>query len=163
MKKEEWKPNFNEGNLGINPFVSELTIVVSTLAMKSQYRKDKDGDIVPLTREVESDASCKVYNSSSRRLKMCQLSSGAKSLLLWIIYEAESGKDFLWVNRIRYQRENEISSPNTYRSAINELIENGWVCRTKVAAVYWINPALFFNGNRVVKFSKNVVERELKK
>lgn len=159
-KKERGKrPNFNEGNLGVNPFVQDLEIKVSVLELRGQYKKDKDGVYLPASREAENDTSTRVYNSSSRRLKMCKLSTSAKGLLLWLIYEADGGKDYLWLNRVRYQDENGISSPTTYRTAINELIEKGWVSRTKVGGVYWINPALFFNGNRITKFSKNVIER----
>lgn len=153
------KPNFSEKNLGKSPFLSSLQITVSSIHMKGQYIKDKDDEWMPVYREAESDTSCRVYNSSERRLKMSKLSSSAKGLLLWIIYEAENNKDYLWVNRKRYQEENGIASPTTFRSAINELIGEAFICRTKVGAVYWINPALFFNGNRVKTFSDKVVER----
>lgn len=154
------KPKFNEEMLGDNPFIANLIISVTQVEFKGQYKKDKDGDVVPYVGDIENDTCTRVYNSSDRRLRMSNLTSGAKGLLLWIIYEADAGKDYLWVNRVRYMEENNIKSVNTYRAAINELISTSFVNRTIVGGVYWINPALFFNGSRKDRFPKNVKKRK---
>lgn len=155
------KPKYNAEMLGENPFVQNLVINVSQVKFVGQYKKDKDDTILPYVGDIENDTSTRVYNSADRRLRMSSLTSGAKGLLLWIIFEAESGKDYFWLNRVRFMDENKIKSVNTYRAAINELISMSYVSRTVVGGVYWINPALFFNGNRVLKFPHNVKKRKL--
>lgn len=160
LKKREFKPNYNEAMLGINPFLDHLVIEVNSFEFKHQYKKDKDGDLLPVVGEVEAERKTSLYVASEKRLRANKLSPRAKELYLWLLYEADNGKDYLWLNRVRYMKENDINSPTTYRSAINELISNGFVSRTVVGAVYWLNPALFFNGNRIVKFPKNLEHRK---
>lgn len=157
--KREFKPKFNQELLGVNPFVDSLKIPVSLLEFKSQYKKDKDGILLPVVMEVEYDKICKVYIDSERRLKTNELSPRAKELLLWLYYETKPNEDYLWIHRTRYMKENNISSPNTYRAAVNELITHGFIVRTVVNAVYWINPALFFNGNRITKYPTKIIHR----
>ena len=155
-KKREFKPLFNEDLLGENPFVRSLVVQVSQIEYKSQFKKDKDGDLLPVIGELEYEKICKVIVSPERRLKTNKLSPRAKELLLWLLYEADTNKDYLWINRVRYMNENNISSLTTYRSAVNELITNCFIVRSVVNAVYWINPDLFFNGNRINKFKDNI-------
>lgn len=149
-------PLFNEALLGGNPFVENLVVEVSQIEYKHQFKKDKDGDIVPVIGELEYEKFCRVMISPERRLKTTKLSPRAKELLLWLLYEADNNKDYLWINRVRYMKENEIASMNTYRAAVNELIANCFITRSVVNAVYWINPDLFFNGNRITKFKQNL-------
>jgi|SRR5215217_2825040 len=159
LKKREFKPNYNEAMLGVNPFLDNLVIEVSEVAYKNHYKKDKDGDLIPMISEVESEKKCSLFVASEKRLRANKLSPRAKELYLWLLYEADNGKDYMWLNRVRYMKENDISSPTTYRSAINELISSGFVTRTVVGGVYWLNPALFFNGNRIIKFPSKVKHR----
>jgi len=159
IKKREFKPTYNEAMLGRNPFLDTLTVEVSAVEYKNQYVKDKDGIILPKIGEVEYERKTSIYVASEKRLRSNSLTPRAKELYLWLIYEADSGKDYLWLNRVRYMSENNIASPTTYRSAINELIKEGFVSRTVVGGVYWLNPSLFFNGNRIIKFPKNIKHR----
>lgn len=156
VKKREFKPLFNEELLGTNPFTEQLVVYVSKIEYKGQYKKDKDGDLVPVFGEIEYEGLCKIYVSAEKRKKTNSLSTRAKELLLWLIYEVNTNEDFIWINRVRYMQENKISSMNTYRAAVNDLIFHGFIIRSVVNAVYWINPALFFNGNRIKKYSKNI-------
>ena len=41
------------------------------------------------------------------------------------------------------------ASKATYHRALNELIEAGFIVRSKLEHRYWINPAIFFIGSRV--------------
>lgn len=158
-KKREFKPKFNEELLGDNPFSLQLQIPVNIKEFHNQYKKDKDGDLVPVFSELEADKACKVYIDSERRLRTNKLSPRAKELLMWLFYEVKAGQDYLWLNRVRYMSENNISSPNTYRSALNELITNGFITRTVVNAVYWINPSIFFNGSRIAKYPMRIIHK----
>ena len=155
-KKREFRPKFNEELLGDNPFALKLQIQVNIKEFHDQYKKDKDGDWIPVFSELEADKACKVYVDSERRLRVNKLSPRSKELLMWLFYEVKSGQDYLWLNRVRYMDENNISSPNTYRTALNELITGGFITRTVVNAVYWINPSIFFNGSRIRKFPNSI-------
>jgi hypothetical protein len=58
-------------------------------------------------------------------------------------------------------QENKISSLNTYKDAIKELIKYGFVNSTTVQDVYWINPEFFFKGDRLKKYSSNVKKEDI--
>lgn len=145
--------------MGLNPFLGNLKIQVNKVTFERQYQKDKDGEWMPVEKDLEVDNSCRVYVGKDRRLKMINLSARAKDLLLWIIYEAESQSEWLWINKHRYMAESGVSSINTYKSALVELIKNGYLISSVVKDTYWINPDYFFSGNRVNKFPKNIVRK----
>lgn len=149
------KPSYNEKDLGVNPFVSSLVIHVNEIAFKQNYQKDED-IIVPKFGRVEVDVSCRVYISASRRKLMNELSSRAKELLLWVIYEVDPNKDYMWLNKRRYMEESGIASINTFKAALKDLIAKGFICPSTVSGIYWINPAIFYSGNRITSYPKNV-------
>lgn len=153
------KPTIEQDKLGINPFLSNLKIPVHAVKMAGQYKKDKDGILLPLEVDLESDSSCRVYVDASRRRQMITLSARSKDLLLWVIYETDAGKEWIWVNYKRYMSECNVSSYNTYKKAIRDLVGKNFIQMTIVQHVYWINPHLFFNGSRVNRFPENVIKK----
>jgi hypothetical protein len=46
------------------------------------------------------------------------------------------------------------SAKNTIFNAISELIENKFIARTRTSNVYFINPSIFFNGDRLILFTE---------
>ena len=150
------KPKFTEKTLGINPCVnSGFVIPVNKIEFVDQYKLDTDGLFLPLKLEVEAIPYSKIYITADRRLIISKLSSAGKELYLWILYEIESSKDYLWINKNRYMLEN-TTSLNTFKKALDELIRYALLAYTVVKEVYWINPDFFFKGDRVSKYPKNV-------
>jgi hypothetical protein len=117
-------------------------------------------DIGDFPYEVSNqrEGFCKLYCSPEKRLLTNRLSLRAKEMLLWIQYEIDHGKDFLWMNKKRYMEELEIKSINTYKEALKELIRHGFITPTLASDYYWINPDFMFKGDRVKKYPKNVVK-----
>ena len=154
------KPVFIESQLGNNPFVKTLVIPVYTLVFEQQFKKDKDGDFLPVKKKVDYNSIAKLYNSSSNRLHINQLPISSKELLLWIIFELEAGKDYIWINKKRYMEEVKIKSINTYKSAIAGLLHEDFrlLKPTIIEDVYHINPEFFFCGDRVGKYPNNIKE-----
>lgn len=153
------KPEIDREKLGNNIFLTNLKIPVNKLTLHGQYKADKDGDILPVEIELERDMSVRVYIDSARRKQMVALSARGKDLLLWLVYELEGGKDYIWINKDRYMNECGVKSYNTYKEAVNELVRNSFIQATTVSRVYWINPHLFFNGSRINAFPDNVVRK----
>lgn len=153
------KPEIDIEKLGVNPFLSNLVIPVSAVTMAGQWKRDKDGIMLPVEVDLDRDDMCRVYVGSGRRKQMAGLSARAKDLLLWVIYETETGCDYLWVNYRRYMKENGVKSYNTYITAVRELVGHSFIQLTIVQHVYWINPHLFFNGSRINKFPDKVVRK----
>lgn len=143
-------------DLGKNPFTSALVIVTVRVNLDS-FKSDGE-DMLPATQRLEKDEFCKFYCSSERRLSLNKISLRGKELLLWVLFELKYGEDFIRLNKVRYMRENGISSVNTFKDALKDLIRNGILATTVETDVYWINPFYFFKGNRVNKFKQNVIE-----
>lgn len=155
------KPKFEETDLGDNPFLLSLKIKVNKIQTSDKYKvygKDAGDDAIfeLASFEYESTSYCKLFSDADRRVRMVSLKPRAKDLLLWLMYEIKPGKDWIWLNKVRYMEENEIGSINTYKEALKDLIKKGYLNKTVVADTYWINPHFFFNGNRIKSFPDNV-------
>lgn len=148
------KPKFKMSELGINPCTTSLIIPVNELEFKGQYKKD--GDVfINASKEVEATPYAKIYITAERRKLVAGLSSSAKELYLWIMYEIDPSEDALWINKQRYMEENN-TSLNTYKKSVEELIRYAFIAYTIVKDVYWINPDFFFRGDRVNKYPTKI-------
>ena len=154
------KPKFDCKTLGVNSFVinSGFVIPVNKLEFVDQYKLELDGTLLPLKLEVEATPYVKVYITPERRLIISKLSPAGKELLLWLMYELETGKDYLWINKSRFMLENS-TSLNTYKKAVDELVRYGMLAFTVVKDVYWINPDFLFKGDRISKYPKNIQKK----
>jgi hypothetical protein len=144
------KPVFTEKDLGYNPTVNELVIPVVMLATSKM--KEVDGIKVLEEVELEYTQYTKVFKTPQLRAYVNNLSDKAQRLYLWLMYEIETGKDYLWINRTRYMEESGIKSITTVTNALNELHRYAFIVPTIIKDVYWINPQLFFSGSRIKKY-----------
>lgn len=150
MKKGSRKlmPKFDECQLGSNLFASKENLKVRVVDV---YDKDKDKEV-----SYENDSYCKLFSTPDRRLDVSVLSPSGKSLLIWIMYELDGGKDYFWFNRERYMKECGIKSPTTVTTALKEL-NNKFIQPSNVREIYFINPHFFFTGSRLIKYKDNIV------
>lgn len=124
----------DKDKLGLNPFLISLTV----------------------EEDEATEPFCRVFTDDKLRARMGKLTPRGKDLLWWLIYEVEEGKDWVELDKKLYMEECGVSTMNTYRAAVNDLIGGGYINKTVVTDVFWINPALFFNGSRVAAFPNNV-------
>jgi hypothetical protein len=159
------KPDIDEGTLGINPFIGNLKIIASVVKSEDRYKLHDKNSSEPIFEyanyEFEYTPYCKVFSDSKRRLHVNKLTTRAKDLLLWLMMEIDKNKDYIWINKERYMSECGVNSMNTYRAAIGDLVEYGFITRTKEMNTYWINPNYFFNGNRLTKYPDNIIKRSI--
>ena len=87
------------------------------------------------------------------------LSAKAKDLLWFIVYELKAGRSYVVVNVKRYLEEVKVSR-KTYRRAVLDLIAASIIAPTSITNVFYINPAMFFNGSRIKKFPEKVLTIE---
>jgi hypothetical protein len=159
------KPLFTELDLGMNPIVTgqDFQIRFRELSHKKTYT-DVEAGTGKLISSVDTDEVysvevekyTKVFNRSAYRIHIMALPSRARDLYLWLIYEADPGKDYIWINKQRYMEECDVSL-NTYKAAVSDLIKSIVIVPSAVTQVYWINPLFFFNGNRLQKFKEKLV------
>ena len=167
MGRKRINPIYNRENLGINPFVAG-SFNIEAVKVRNKRKIADVTDLVAnsdaviteineynYTSILEKETYCKVFNRSTLRIHIGSLTTKARDLFLWIIYEKESGDDLIAINVDRYRLEFNVSY-NTYRAALDELIFQGILALTSVDRLYWINPLFIFSGNRIKKYPNNV-------
>lgn len=158
MNKKELKDNALLKN---NPLISQdFKIVVNKLTDKRSYQRHEDGLFLKKEFYFEITPMTKIFKTPLHRRLIGLLSDNAKCLLYWIFFEIQANQDFVLINKTRYLKENNIKSLNTYKNAINELHAELVICPSPVKDVYFINPRLFFCGNRVKNYPANVITYE---
>ena len=158
VKRTKWKakPKFNENDLGKNPFEERFIIHVREIVFKNQYTRDADGILNPVTLELEKEPMTKVYSSPILRKIIMGLPNKAKEMFLFLMYDCDYGKDYIWINRERYMEETGITASNTVVSSLKILHAQNIIIPTIYKDVYWLNPAYFFKGDRVSKYPNNI-------
>lgn len=151
MKRRK-KPTLEEDKIGVNPFTKTLVVKV---------RKKETGgygeDGVPVETELDGDPHYKTFYSREMRILRAGLKFRAIQLLDWIMQSIESGEDVIWIDAPRYMRECEIKDDKTYRTAVLELWQAGFIAPCpKVKHAYFINPEYGFKGSRISKYPKNL-------
>lgn len=151
------KPHILPEDLGSNPFVKKLVIPVTKRLDYGKTVKEPNGTYGTPTVNYEYTSYTKLFCSPERRFETNKLSPRSKELLLWIMYQIPNAQEFIWINKKMYMEESNITSIDTYKKCIKELVINDFLTPTIKLDVYWINPDKFFKGNRLEKYPDNCV------
>ena len=146
----------DESKLKRNPFSESLKIAVTRMVEPSKFM-DKDGVMQPVEYYIEREESVKIYYADGSKSLIQGLTPAGKVLYLFILYHLETGKDWFVLNRALFMSQTKTGSVNTLKKALIELQEQSVIVPTTQRDVYWINPKLFFCGNRVTKYKDNLV------
>ena len=157
--------DFDISKIGNNPFAGSLSIDAAWKEVKEKLYGvgDVQGGVIVGARRredtmevlVETTRYTKVFVTPVARKLISSLPSRAKDLLLWCIYTVDSGDDFVKINVARYKGECGVCH-NTYLRAIDDLVAACIFAPTVFTNVYWVNPEVFFKGNRLTKFKDNI-------
>lgn len=150
IMERDYCPDFEEDDLGCNPYCETLSLKVMAYSGKRLY--DQEGNEVDTKREFEQSPYVKIFGTSESRKRVASMPLRSQALLFWIAHELKSMRDYLWIPRGRCMQEQGISSIKTFRASINDLKWNGFIRETAVRDVYWINPSFFFKGSRLNKW-----------
>lgn len=154
MKKLQ---EIDESKLLLNPFVNNLQIEATKLTETNKFVLS-DGVQVHVSTLIEKRQNVKLFYCTACKDMIYNLSPGAKSLYLFVLYNLESGQDWIQINSQWYMSKNSIKSINTYKEAVKELCRYLFLSQTvDYKDVYWINPMLFFSGNRIAKYPTKVI------
>lgn len=145
--------------LGSNPLLRGFKFEVVKVIDGQTYAPDVDGTLKPTTYYMERQQSCKVFYDIEIKKKIFLLSSAAQRMFLYILYNMETGKDYVFINKDRFMQMNNVGSHNTVKKAIDELGRVGFITPTAAYPndVYWIDPTILFSGSRIRAFPKNKV------
>ena len=147
-------------HLKINPIVNDgnFYISVSILEDKKNYVKDpKENKALHMPKQFyfERQIKTKLYRSEIIKTMLLELDRNAKDLILWLLLEIQPNIDYIIINKEDYSKQMKVSIKTTQR-AIKSLIDKNIIAISKEIDVYFINPAIFFNGNRIKHYPNNI-------
>ena len=153
MNKKQLK---NIDLLKNNPLVdNNFKIIVNKLTDKKTFQ-NSDGILIHKEFYFEVQPVIKTIKTPENRILIAQLSAAANKLFNWITFEVQTNQDFVLINIERCKKENNFKSNKTYYNALNELKAKCIICNSTVKHVYFINPRLFYCGNRTKMYPNNV-------
>lgn len=147
-------------HLKVNPIVNNgnFYISVSVLNDKNNYIKDPNENKalhMPKQFYFERQIKTKLYRSEIIKTMLLELDRNAKDLILWLLLEIQPNIDYIIINKEDYCKQMNVSIKTAQR-AIKSLIEKNIIATSKEIDVYFINPAIFFNGNRIKHYPNNI-------
>lgn len=158
MSKRQLKPVINEDKMGLNPFTETLVIPITRRNIYGNYKRS-EGGLIPAEFDYDATSHAKLFCDSDRRYLNNSLTLRAKELLLWVMFQVNNAQDYIWINKTMYMEENNITSINTYKEALADLVKKKYLSITLIKDVYWINPNYFFKGNRLAKYPNNIITK----
>lgn len=144
---------YDESLLIKNPLAKELRIPISYARGKG-YTIEK-GQSLPNTFPVERTIHVRLFYTPGTGVAIAKLSDAAQRLFLYIVTHLEPNKDFVQINHENFMSQNGVKSINTFKKAKKELIRELFIVPSEYKTVFWINPDIFFPGNRIRKYEDN--------
>lgn len=143
-----------------NPFwqKTEVKIGSKIIRVAGGVHLNADGESIShsgihVVREVDENEFIKIYTKNIRAI--FDLKPTAQRVLQYLITELQKTPNadavyLAWVGAEDYFSEMNIkSSRASFHRALTELIQKGFLAESTKPNMFWFNPNLFFNGNRL--------------
>lgn len=140
----------------VNPLVQPKEIVMKERTVKVGSSRDlidpDSGEIHAVNaiyqrKIVDSERFAKIYLDGLA--KTFGLTKTAQRVFQSILQLCEKDSDSIWLNFMLISKvDNEIPESTFYRG-LRELLKHEFVAHSDIPNKFWINPHLFFNGDRV--------------
>jgi hypothetical protein len=163
MGRKRVIPVIEEDKLGPNPFEQNLEVWIN-----KRFKKVKNtfGEDDYIETQLEKTPYTKLYEAPlpEKATEVDKLPIRSKELYLHILHHIKPGKDWIWIDRVKYMDTMNIKALNTFKDAIGELAVGGYVSKHGIIIdLLWINPHFFFKGSRINKYKNRVRWDEQKK
>lgn len=143
-----------------NPFWQKTEIKIGTKMIKVSGGQHVNGDGesishsgIHIVKEVDENEFVKIYTKNIKAI--FDLKPTAQRVLQYLIIELQKTPNadaiyLAWVGIDEYFSENNImASRSSFHRSITELIQKGFLAESTKPNMFWFNPNLFFNGNRL--------------
>lgn len=148
------KKDINRDALGKNTFLNDFKVPVRRIT-KVEY--DEDGAPKFGGYDMELQAKCSLYVDKDFRKSIFELKGASAQMMLWVMQKLETGNDYIHIKRDTCMKELDMGSKNTYRTALKLLCGNNILAPIYgFPDIFWINPKLYFKGQRSKVFTDNV-------
>lgn len=158
-RKRDYKGLNQHQQYKINPFINGNSILPikrknTVIGSKDHILiNDKTGEVggtvaIKRVEEVDNETFIKIYIGQIRDL--FSLKQNAMKVLSYIITITPINKDKIIFDIDECKAFTGYSSTTTITDGLSILVENGIVARSEKSIVYYINPNIFFNGDRLI-------------
>lgn len=144
-----------------NPFWDAREVKVGSKMIRvsgGQHISD-DGESVShsgvhVIREVDETEFIKIYTRNVKQI--FDLKPSAQRVLQYLVIELQKTPNadaiyLAWIGAEEYFNENDVKlSRTSFQRAMKELLEKEFIAESTKPNMFWFNPNLFFNGNRMV-------------
>lgn len=157
------KPDTKTGVRGakkfdISPFIESMTVTTKTkrltVAQGSTIVDLKTGEIEGTTQvvqmiEVESDEFIKLFTRDlAIWFDLSRAGMRVFGITLQVVQQSAIGRDLVFIDHKNPAMKEFGLSKNMFYRGLDELISKKFLARHVSGGWYYINPAMFFNGNR---------------
>lgn len=142
-----------------SPFIDELLEIDVTHRKRLLASKDPSLVVNPTTGEIEGTQMFAILEKVDREkftkvyergiTQMFNLSKSGIKVFGYFTQIAKPNKDDVIFEMDNCKDFTEYKTDKPILKGLAELIENGFIARSKYHYRYYINPTMFFNGNRV--------------
>jgi hypothetical protein len=156
MGRKRVIPVIDEEKLGLNPFEQTLEVWINK---KHKKVVNLYGAEDVLETQLEKTPFTKLYDAKlpEDAMPVDLLPIRSKELYLHILHNIKAGKDWIWIDRVKYMEVMKITAINTFKDAIGHLAIGGYVSKHGIITdLLWINPHFFFKGSRINKFKSKI-------
>lgn len=140
-----------------NPYARFMVIEATLIVDAQKYKIDRNGIKQTDKFKIEKIPATKVFHTPGVKKKVCELSDKAIRLYAYIINDLTPQKDYIEINPSYYMTLNNIKSKGTYYKALSDLLKADFIKNCEFENVYWLNPEIFYCGNRLEKYPDSVV------
>lgn len=143
-----------------NPFWQKTEVKVGSkiIRVSAGMHINGDGEAIShsgihVVKEVDEDEFVKIYTKNIKAI--FDLKPTAQRVLQYLITELQKTPNadaiyLAWIGAEEYFSEHDIkSSRASFHRALSELIQKGFLAESTKPNMFWFNPNLFFNGNRL--------------
>lgn len=143
-----------------NPFWQKTEVKVGTKIVRvagGMHVSDEGESIshsgIHVIKEVDEDEFLKIYTKNIKAI--FDLKPTAQRVLQYLMTELQKTPNadavyLAWMGAEEYFSEHNIqSSRASFHRALSELIQKGFLAESTKTNMFWFNPNLFFNGNRL--------------
>jgi predicted transcriptional regulator len=148
----------NSPKYAINPFIDRLVVKTRgrkvTVARGSSLVDLETGEIQGMTEiaqivEVDEGQFVKLFTKDlAFWFDLNKSAMRVFGALLATVQKESIGRDLVFFDHTSDQTKEFGMSKQTFYRGVEELIEKGFIARHRSAGWYFINPSMFFNGNR---------------
>lgn len=139
-----------------SPFMEDLVInkrdTIVGIGRKTHLIDEETGEVhgqsrLVISKKVDKDSFIKIYRAKLQFL--FDLTPEALKVLSYFMDKSPVGKDIVMFDVDECMEFLGYKSNKSVFNGLLVLLENKFIARSKTSKLYFINPAIFFNGNRL--------------